>query len=216
MKTAIFFDPCVGKNYGSELSIFKQKLLIVGNSHYCGKCPDCGDRDICGCGPTLTQKAVSVYLDPKDKSKWKKTYSTFINSFFGKPTSLLERQAFFDSVAFYNFLQVSAGEDPYSTSQYDFKEKRHLDAFYEVLDSIMPDVVVCWGDTVWDILPNNWNAFGEAERGVGIQIGDTVFKNYLIYPYKDKKITLVGVKHPSQGYGSDFHHKVLSSFGSLV
>jgi hypothetical protein len=104
----------------------------------------------------FTEWSVGTYLDEEDKSSWKKTYSTFINSVFGHQTSMVERSAFFDSVVFANFLQVAAGDNPYSKVNGDYNHPAHLNVFYACLERILPDVVVSWGGDVWEALPNDW------------------------------------------------------------
>lgn len=211
MANNIFFDPWVGDKYGSELSIFREKILILGNSHYCDICEDCGNRELHPDCVDFTKRVVRVYLDTSQKDTWKKTFSTFVNCMLNKSTSNEERMEFFDSVAFYNYLQIAAGEDPYSTGQYDYTDVRYLEAFYEVVDKIQPDVVICWGNKVWEALPNNWNNYGEAKEGLGIKIDGDVFNKYLTYPYEDgHKILLIGVQHPSQAFPRDYYHHVFS------
>lgn len=211
MINEVFFDPWVGKNYGTERSIFNKKVLILGDSHYCKCCEGCGNRTLHPDCTDFTRKVVIDYLDPAHKADWKSTYSTFINSMLNKSTSTEERADFFESVVFYNFLQISAGEDPYSTKQYDYTDDRYLRAFYDVIDKTLPDVVICWGGKLWDTLPNNWNNYGEAEKGAGININNDVFGKYYTYPYRgDKRILLIGVRHPSMGFARDYHHQIFS------
>lgn len=210
MKTNIFFDPWIGENYGTDKATFHKKILLLGNSHYCEACNDCGNRDLHPDCTKLTNTVVNDYLDPSHVASWKKTFSTFINSMLGKSTSEQERKNFFDSVAFYNYLQVAAGEDAYSTGNFNFAESRQLQAFYEVLNNVEPDVVISWGSKVWDVLPDNWNNYGEAEKGKGISIGDQIFYKYYTYPYNNKKILLIGVQHPSVGYSTGFYHGIFS------
>ena len=214
MNTNIFFEPWVGEHYWTPYSIFKNNILVLGDSHYCDVCDSCGDRDKHPGCTTFTHTVVKDYLNPNHKADWKKTQSTFINSVYGHQTTIKERCAYYASVAFYNYLQVSAGDNPYSTNQYNYRVPSYLSAFYEVLDRIMPDVVVVWGDQVWDTLPNNWN-YGDADGGAPVSINNTLFRRYLYYPYKDKRILLIGTHHPSQGYDRQLHHAVFMQFGAF-
>lgn len=211
MTQHIFFEPWIGKNYGTNLSIYNKKILILGDSHYCESCDDCGNSKAHPECVNFTQKVVCDYLDPNHKGAWKKTYSTFINCMFNKSTSIEERNDFFSSVAFYNYLQVAAGEDAYSAGKYDYNSESHLKAFYEVIDKVNPEIIICWGDRVWDVLPNNWGNYGNAKEGAGINVNGDVFKKYLTYPYKDGgRIMLIGVQHPCMGFASDYHNHIFS------
>ncbi len=150
MTTDIFFDPAVGKNYGTGLSIFRKKILILGASHYCVKpCEDCGNRELHNCSE-VTLDAVDAYLRgtvQTDWKNWKKTYSTFINSMFGRSTSNEERADFFDSVIFYNYLQTAEPVDPSSIHRkYDFADSRHLRAFYEIIEINTSQMLSFLGD----------------------------------------------------------------------
>ena len=209
MNSNIFFLPWIGDKYGTQYSLFENKILLIGNSHYCGTCNTCGDSIKSPECTTFTTEIVDTYLDPEEKHSWKKTFSTFINSFFGHSTTYKERKDFFDSVSFYNYLQVSAGNNPYSTHNYNFDDRRHLLAFYEVLDKIKPNVVISWGDIVWNAIPNNWGD-GEAIKGNKLTFDNKIFDSYLYYNYKNDTIMLVGAHHPSAGYNSDFYNKIFT------
>lgn len=210
MKSAVFFDPWIGANYGKVQSLFKRRILVLGGSHYCNKCKDCGDREKNPLCSTMTEDVICDYLDPAHEASWKKTFTSFINSILGTDSSLADRENVLNSVAFYNWLQVAAGDDPYSAGQYDYEHPRHLSAFYEVLDKTEPDVVISWGKKVWEALPNDWNGQGDARRGPAINADGQSFNDYQVYPYKGREILLIGVRHPSVGYGRDRHHEIFS------
>ncbi len=211
----IFFEPWIGKDYGGTNSIFGQKILILGDSHYCGHsgtCLNCGDRNTHSDCTTTTREVVGDYLDPSHKANWKKTFSTFLNCAFGKSTSINERGRFFDSVVFYDFLQVSAGDNPKSANAYDYNEQRHHDAFFEMLANVLPDTIVVWGDRVWNVLYNDWG-YGKPKDGEKITARNTTFSQYQMYPYQGREIMLIGVHHPCSGFPSEITHEVLSQLG---
>lgn len=211
MTTNIFFDPWIGSAYGTDASLFKNRILVLGASHYCESCDDCGDRDKYQACSNLTKNVIKDYLNPEHQGPWKKTYSTFINSMLGKSSTNEEQIDFFNSVVFYNYLQISAGEDPYSARQYDYSDPKYLNAFYEVLDMVLPEFVICWGNDVWNALPDNWNNCGEAKKGAEFLVGNQKYSKYQDYPYKNNtNITLLGVRHPSIGYGRDYHNEIFS------
>jgi hypothetical protein len=211
LTTKIFFDPWIGQNYGKPGSIFNKRILALGGSHYCKDCEDCGSRELHPECTSMTQDVVKEYLSGNCHEYWKKTFSTFINSFYDRSTSDEERKEFFKSVIFYNYLQTCAGEDPYSASQYDYTEEKHLKAFYEVIDKTLPDVVISWGSKVWEALPDDWNEYGEAEKGTPININGDNFQDYQYYPYKNRhKIMLILAHHPSVAYDRLYHYKIFS------
>ena len=211
MASNIIFKPHVGSAYGHDFSLFKKKTLILGGSHYIEDEYDLlkqSDRnELSG----FTQEIIGHYLDPECKDAWKKTYSIFINSVYGRDTDLADRQAFFDSVVFYNYLQEAAGQDAYAAHEYDYHEQRHFDAFLEVINEVKPEVVIAWGKKVWDALPNDWG-YGQAEKKTDLAVNGTPFTSCYDYPYFDPPIRLIGVHHPSAGYASDYHHEVFEVF----
>jgi hypothetical protein len=204
MCAKIIFHPWVGENYGCDSSVLKKRTLILGGSHYLeglNSDEDLGD---------FTNEVVNLYFDRNCKGKWKKTFSTFINSIFGRSTNEDERRVFFESVVFYNYLQEVAGDNPGAAGNYDYGAIQHFEAFKLVLDEYKPEVVISWGDKVWEGLPNDWG-FGGNVRGEGVIIDGTVFVKYFDYPYQNRVISLVGVGHPSIGYSRDFHHQIFKA-----
>lgn len=216
----VMFDPWQGSNY-SNGGIFKKKILILGGSHYCETCETCGDRLIKPECTGFTKEVVEDYLNPECKVsceeqnfRWKRTFSRFINSMYRHSTSQEERECFFDSIIFYNYLQYAAGKTWNVASNFDHSENRHLEAFFEVLDKYMPDVVICWGKRVWDTLPNDWR-YGEATKPI-LSVDNKDFYCRYYYPYKDKTIMLVGVNHPSSpSFDSTFHHELFKKLDLL-
>ena len=220
MTTRIFFDPWVGPDYGKPRSSTTKKLLVLGDSHYgdedeCPDCKVCGDRDEAQDRCTeFTTQVIKDYLNPERSARWKKTISTIVNSVYRQQTTLSIREAFCNSIAFYNFLQVVAGVAPRQTGDQNYKAPRHLEAFYEVLKQVSPEVVISWGDAVWDALPDDWG-YGDAVKGKEIHCGTATFRSWQIYPFQNAHITLIGVHHPCAGYDRDFHDHVLNQFEIL-
>lgn len=201
MDSNITFKPWIGKNYGEDTSIFNKRTLILGGSHYLEDTTP--NEDI----SEFTNEIIDLYFNPSEKGKWKKTFSTFINSIFNKNADPQERRAFFDSIIFYNYLQEGAGDSPYNAGKSNYGADRHFNAFKEILNAHKPETIIAWGDLVWNALPNDWG-FGEADKGKGILISGKEFLTYYNYPYQDTKILLIGTHHPSIGYSRDYHHQI--------
>ena len=214
-QTRIFFDPWVGETYGTDKSIFKKKILVLGGSHYCEECATCGDRMLHPGCISYTRDRIGEYLNPAFKASrkktytWKKTHTSFINSMYGVSTSHEQQRLYFSSICFYNFLQLSAGKDPNSAHRYNYKDIRHRLAFYEVIRRWMPDIVISWGDKVWNALPDDWG-YGTAKKGAAMSVAGTAFTSYPWYPFEETTVLLIGVHHPSTGYDRGLHHEVFS------
>ena len=199
-----FFDPWVGTSYGDGL--FDRKVMVVGASHYCGDgCRDCGDPAAHPECRGFTQQVVSDYLDDaySGDSDWKRTFSTFVNSVFGRDASADERESFFDSVVFANYLQRSEGRDAVEKHGEWFNDNQHLRAFLALVDEYHPDVVVIWGSRVWNAIP--WDlGDGEADR-----VADGIYR----FHRGGRDFLMVKLHHPSQGYPFEASHTILESAG---
>lgn len=201
MKSNIIFQPHVGGLYQKGGGVFKKRTLILGGSLY-------------GVDETrsdATQELVDFYLTRCGES-WCKTYTSFINSVFGRDANQEERERFFQSIVFYTYLQAPAGAGPHDAGKSDYSDNRHFAAFCEVLDAHQPEVVIAWGDLVWDALPDDWN-YGNADRGEPMVIAGESFSFHYNYPYRDGRILLIGAHHPSIGYSRDFHHALFKQLG---
>jgi len=212
--SAIRIHPWIGSLYGHPKGIFRQKTLILGGSHYSDEYESFQTPELQDEWATFTNEVVEYYLDEKIPGRWKATYSRFINSVYDDSTCNDLRRAFFDSVAFYNYLQDIAGASPTEASNFDYSEDRHFAAFCEVIEQLRPKVVISWGSKVWDALPNDWG-YGPAsvKKGLTLETG-TSFDIY-DYPFADCTIRLVGVRHPSTSFSRDFHHSLFRELDLL-
>ena len=87
----VFFKPWIGKNYQSG-GIFPKKILVVGESHYCGGCEECGLKyKPQGCEAVNTIKTIRLLLDGYTAT-WTPTYRKFERSLVNKETTLEERK----------------------------------------------------------------------------------------------------------------------------
>ena len=106
----LFFQPFVGASYVNG-GMFGKRIMVLGESHYCDEgCADCGDcqvhRDCIG----FTQNVIRNYLDEgNDRENWMRTFVKFERSLVGMETDWAMRRRIWDSVLFFNYLQVAMG-----------------------------------------------------------------------------------------------------------
>ena len=102
-----FFHPWAGSHYSSG-GIFGKKIMVLGDSHYCGTpCGRCGENPNARCY-RLTSDVIEWCLDPNcEREDWMKTYLKFERSLVGHETTSEESRKIWDSIVFYNFLQVA-------------------------------------------------------------------------------------------------------------
>ena len=187
-----FFYPWVGLKYGCD---GVKRVMIVGASHYCekseaaiDKCPySCGKCSVrCRC---MTREVINCYLKNGVRTGWVKTFTKFINSLYGREASQPEREAVFDHVVFMNYLQRVEGSVSREKHNEYFKEPCHFRAFCNVILRYRPDVIIVWGDRVWDailgsICDNEPDMdYKIAKRGwtADVRVNDFTFKLLSVY-----------------------------------
>jgi hypothetical protein len=191
----VFFKPWVGKNYSST-GINGKKLLILGESHYCGEnCPTCGKLEIDdkNCRE-FTTNVVNGFLKYKEGDGecegWMNTYTKFGNIFYNRHLSFDEVQAFWDSIVFYNFVQSSTNGPRESPTSKEFTKS--ASAFFEILQEYKPDLIIVWGKRLWHQMPET-NDYGKEK----IMFEDQDRGPFRYYTIDQKKIPAFKIYHPS-------------------
>ncbi|XAW88546.1 hypothetical protein ABDK09_15740 [Vibrio sp. CDRSL-10 TSBA] len=130
-----------------------------------------------------------------------------MNSFIaGSKNSDQSRVDLWNSVVFYNYLQVAAGEDARQTQYYDYTESKHKAALLEVIEELQPEFIISWGNKAWDAVP--------ADFGYGkYHLSSTHEHCCCIYPFKDREIKLIGTTHPSTAYRSSYWSNIFHELG---
>lgn len=191
----VFFKPWVGNKYGKSDSIFTKKILVLGDSHYID---EAGDIVVNGEPCDFTTDVMLDYLDPNLKGRWKSTFTKFMNSFVSNSKhSDIDRIELWNSVAFYNYLQIPAGSLSRQTQHYDYSQDTDRSAVLEVINELGPDIIVSWGNKVWDAMPEN--------LGYGNGFASELYSNCcFIYPFKQRELKLIGITHPSTSYNLSY------------
>lgn len=206
MNGEIFFLPFVGSQYASG-GMFGKRIMVLGESHYCDEgCADCG---IClhhrEC-MNFTKGVVESYLDNSNgRERWMQTFFKFERSLVGMETDPTQRQRIWQSVMFYNYLQVAMDgpREAGTAAQYS----QACEAFFEVMEQYQPQYIIAWGKRLWDKLPSeHW------DDGTDITI-DCYRVPTGSYTLKSGMwVKAMAVNHPSVGYSWDYWHKVIITF----
>ncbi len=206
MSSNIFFQPFVGKDYANG-GLFGKRIMILGESHYCDEgCADCGNcrlhRECMG----FTQHVLDDYLDEdKERQNWMRTFLKFERSLVGHETDSKESEKIWNSVVFFNYLQVAMGgpREAGTTDQY----RQAARAFFEVLDKFQPEYVILWGQRLWDNTPSErWQEGTDIiVDGKRVAVGFYLLSN-------GRKVKTMAVNHPSIGYSWDYWHQVIRRF----
>jgi len=193
----IKFNPWTGSNY--RQAPLGKRILILGESHYDFD----PDQPIEGYAE-LTNECIQEQIDGDTKKAfWTKIATTFLN----RTPMLEDKRTFWHSVAFYNYVQSTAGSGPRkrpSGEQWTASES----AFFEVLDLLEPQLVVVLGYTNWENLTNT-----DAEEGPGLPHFPHV--RTCRYRYSTGSCLAIRLLHPSSGFSpSDWNAPVFDAITS--
>ena len=208
------FRPWVGKNY--DFGLFNgKKILILGESHYCtiergegGRC-----NQVCSKGmmdKTCTNQTINEIAEIRNQDWCSRTFSNFERTIFGKVPEQKERELFWDSVIFYNYLQYAQSGPSRPLEQKEEACKDSEMAFKEVLETYMPDYIIAWGIRLYYITPI-WG--GEQSKLDIVGNGEA---NVWIYTIKGKRIPTLFIYHPCYGgYSWTAWHPFIKKFLGL-
>lgn len=197
----VFFKPWIGKEYKSG-GIFGKKILVVGESHYCGGCDGCGIKFAEQCDDVQTSDIVKTYLRTHS-GEWARTFRKFERALVGHETDNIESERIWNSIAFYNYIQVAmtATRIAPGDEEYDAAEE----PFFEVLNRLRPDLMIVWGVTrMWDNMPSrNW------EKSDEIEVEGRKVKNGQYMLDDDHCVRSIWINHPSSGFSWNLWNKVI-------
>ena len=203
MNSNIFFQPFVGKDYVNG-GIFGKRIMILGESHYCDEsCTDCGDCQLHRECMNFTQQVLDDYLNEnKERQNWMRTFLKFERSLVGEETNQAMRLKIWNSVIFFNYLQVAMGgpREAGTSAQY----KQAANAFFEVIDKYEPECIIVWGKRLWNNMPNERWQDGDdiVVDGYHAATGYYLLRN-------GKRVKVVAVYHPSGGYSWSYWYRVI-------
>ena len=155
----VYFKPWVGSNYKDAV----KKILVIGDSHYCGACQNCGVRGYCsikemGDCVNFTSNVVREYLDflngKKESDMWMRSFKCFDKILLGQDATKEERTEMWNGIAFYNFVQTAISG---VTSNAKYTQKDYVDSSamaLEIIKELHPDYVIVWGKRAYNYLPD--------------------------------------------------------------
>ncbi len=152
MSMNVFFQSFVGRDYTTG-GIFGKRIMVLGESHYCDEgCTDCGNIANHRECMAFTNGVVSDFLnEDKPRERWMSTFLKFERSLVGHETEWPERQRIWQSVLFYNYLQVAMGGPRKAGTEAEYRQAE--EAFFSVLDQYRPQYIIAWGNRLWGEMP---------------------------------------------------------------
>lgn len=207
-----FFQPYIGPYYLSG-GIFGKRILVLGESHYCDQCK----LSTKGCGircPNYTSEChdftinkLHEYLD-RDKGfdHWMRTYTKFERSLINAETNVHIRRDIWDSVMFYNYLQVAMPEPRQKGNDSDYI--RAQNDFFHVLEIHRPEYIIVWGMRLWNDLPGGPSWTGNDH----LHIGDRTIPHGYYLLSDQTPVRAMAIQHPSTGYAWSEWAPVIQAF----
>lgn len=190
---ALTFQPWVGKSYHNG-GIFGKKIMALGDSHY-------GTEQ----NANITREVLGWYLDKSvEREGWMNTYLKFERSLVGRETTAEESNDIWQSILFYNYLQVLLTQPREAGTDKQYKESSA--AFFQVMEQYQPDVLIVWSKRLWQKLP--WEGWSE---GVSKNINGYDIDNGCYTLSNGHKVKVFCIYHPSVGYDWSFWHKVIKT-----
>jgi hypothetical protein len=189
--SGIFFKPWRGKDYESN-KLFGKRVLVLGESHYVRD-----EKD--SLYPELTIDCVEEQIEGPHTTKF---WTNIAAAFMNKRPSQDEKKEFWDSIAFYNYIQTSVGIAPRIPPTEEMWRNSEQ-GFNEVLADFLPRAVIVLGYDLWRHLPDLRGRDGP--KIVGSEQPDTWY-----YPLPNGESCLAyAIKHPSAGFSSSYWYKYL-------
>jgi len=184
-KINIIQQPWVGSSYKTT-SLDNKKLLVLGESHYCGDCDNCKNYTVKCDFTTWVIRNYLSYKNGENKfARSMNTFTKFTNVFFGKHCNKEIINNFWNAIVFYNYVLKST-KGPRESPTYEMF-KNSEPAFFEIIKEYNPDVIIIWGKRLWENLPKN----GYWGNNHILNENGRKFYYYYLNPYKNSPFNIV-------------------------
>lgn len=192
--SAVFFKPWIGDDYQAAKK-FGKRVMILGEAHYQWE-------ESITPYPELTRTAISDQVNAVYTYAF---WTRVVSAFLGHKPDLTEKQELWRSVAFYNYIQESAGFGPRVRPTPEMWT-RSEPGFAEVLQEHAPQVLIVLGYQLWNNIPD---LGGTPDKPIHGAPQTQTWR----YPL-DKGGTCLAyaIKHPSSGFtGSAWQPHILEA-----
>ena len=139
--------------------------------------------------------------------KWTPTFKKFERSLVNEETSPERSKEIWNSIAFFNFLQVALKGTRRGGTKEDYAEGRK--AFLEVIEALQPDLIIVWGTSrLYSNLPDKEEGWINGEPLV---VDNWSVPNGYYQLKNGKKSRVIAVYHPSVAYSWSWWYQVIST-----
>ena len=206
------FDPWRGGLYGRPNDLgLPSRLLILGESHYGG--------------PEKYRRSLTREVIEDQWSGHSYRYFTGVQKAVLGPSKEVDAKDFWQSVAFYNFIQRLVGEKP-GARPTSSMWKEAAAPFRKILNRLGPTHMIATGlarGRLWDRLPGDEDFWSDAPEDEVATIRKLVPDRFKTceqerqgwlgrYRHGSGKCLVVKIQHPSRGFSSEQWHPVIQNF----
>lgn len=191
-----FFSPWKGGTFGEN----DVRLLILGESHH-GTNPT----------PDWTVDVVRRYIANQETEPWFSTFTKIGQVITGRKRSEIDRSRFWNSIAYYNYVQEVVAGFARGPSPSPEMFTRSLPAFLNVISELRPTHILALGLYLW----RNRPPFSAAHSVLTCE-GKTSQCGYYASPDSGHRALAIGIQHPSAGFSAPAWHPLVAKFLSLT
>jgi len=187
--------PWVGEKYYQGFC--GKRVLVLGESHYCENKSDFSS--------SLTSDIIADLFDSNsDHEPYKNTYTKFVESMVGKDTlTISDKKEFWNSVIFYNYVQVPISGPRIAPSTDDFRMSEN--AFNEVLELYHPEIVIVWGKRLYNNLPQT------GKQGADLRSSSGDWIETWNYSLTDGSyVEVIPIMHPSAAFSPNYWNNIFN------
>lgn len=196
MKNKVKFLPWIGTHYAKGVN--GKRVMALGESHYCNHPNEAV--------PELTNSVILDLLNPNSEHEaYKNTYTKFERALAMKVLDAREKAVLWNSIAFYNYVQVPMSAARTSPTKDDFTDA--TEAFFSVLNQHLPDILIVWGQRLYNNLPKR------GHQGQDLILPDGKIIETWIYPLSNgHSVYILPINHPSSGFSWEYWGEGIKMF----
>ena len=196
MNEKVKFLPWVGSEYTRGIN--GKKVMVLGESHYCAHESEAV--------PELTRIIIRDLFDDKSEHEgYKNTYTKFGRALAGKQLYDKDKEAVWNSVVFYNYVQVPLSEARKEPKVQDFTNSEI--AFFDVLEQYHPDCLIVWGKRLYNNLPRRGYQTDDLIMPDGSKIETWTYELA-----NGHRVYLLPITHPSAAFTPEYWHDAIHRF----
>ena len=199
----IYYDEEGELRYGNnkEKNNKGKKVLVLGESFY-------WDDEDDGNAKMFVHELIEDFIDPQSEFlPYKRTFIKFERAMAGRELNKEKSKEFWEHVMFYNYVQEPLRGTRMSPTAEQFGKAAGL--FYSLLKSCRPNLVIAWGNRLYNNLPSK----GVIKGNVGkfVEVEDNFYETWN-YDIEEKVVSVLGIYHPSAAFDWGYWHQVIIKF----